>query len=167
MSWWKFLGATACIIGCLMSPPWAVSKEPESDRWLIDAKTETERLALIEKMFGGFSNAMWAVGERYQSTFDAIHDRNYDLARYHWEKLKDAIQLGVVRRPKRRANADALFFEGPWKSLSNALASSDASSIKIAFFEAKTGCMACHAAEKVPFMNQQPLFRRTAHFPDR
>ena len=30
-----------------------------------------------------------------------------------------------------------------------------------AFAQVRAGCMACHEAEKVAFMNNQPLFRKT------
>lgn len=64
-----------------------------------------------------------------------------------------------MKRPKRRANAEALFLGEPWEGLHEALESQDPARIGPAFARAKSACMACHAAERVPFINDQPLFR--------
>ncbi len=136
-----------------------------SDNWLLDAKDDTERFKRIQQMFGGFSMSMQLVGERYNRTYDAIADGNYDLAAYHWKKIKDTIELGYLRRPAREANAVAIFLKGPWVSVSESLASKDKAKLKEHFLMARSACIACHLAEKVPFMNDQPTFRRTATFP--
>jgi hypothetical protein len=139
---------------------------PKSNNWLLDAKDDKERFRRIEEMFGGFSSAMIVVGERFDRTFDAIVDGNYDLANYHWNKVKDVIEAGYLRRPGREANAVHLFLKGPWQPLSEALAAKDGAKIKPAFLSARAACQGCHIAEGVPFMNDQPRFRRTAQFPE-
>jgi hypothetical protein len=136
-----------------------------SDNWLLDAKDDTERFQRIQQMFGGFSMAMQIVGERYDRTYDAITDGNFDLANYHWKKIKEAIELGTLRRPGRAANAEALFLKGPWGAVSEALAAKNKVKAREQFLLARSACLACHVAEKVPFMNDQPRFRRTASFP--
>ena len=136
-----------------------------SDNWLLNAKDDTERFQRIQQMFGGFSMAMQVVGERYDRTYDAITDGNFDLANYHWKKIKETIELGTLRRPARAANAEALFLKGPWGAVSAALAAKDKVKAREQFLLARSACIACHVAEKVPFMNDQPKFRRTATFP--
>ncbi len=164
----KFLIATAVLAGCLVALSPAMSQDPpkQSDNWLLDLKDDHERFQLIQQMFGGFSSAMQIVGERYDRTYDAVNDGNYDLANYHWKKIKDAIELGYVRRPARKANSIALFLNGPWSSASEAIASKEKDKAKNGFLSARSACMACHLAENVPFMNEQPKFRRTALFPE-
>jgi hypothetical protein len=138
----------------------------KSNNWLLDAKDDKERFRRIEEMFGGFSSAMIVVGERFDRTYDAIVDGNYDLANYHWSRVKDVIEAGYLRRPGREANAVHLFLKGPWQPLAEALATKDGARIKPAFLSARAACQGCHIAEGVPFMNDQPRFRRTAQFPE-
>lgn len=165
----KLLIATSFAAGCLAGAPAPLfCAEPpakKSDNWLLDSKDDMERFKLIQQMFGGFSMSMQLVGERYDRTYDAIIDGNYDLANYHWKKIKETIELGYLRRPAREANAVAIFLKGPWVSVSEALASKDKVKAKEQFLTARSACIACHLAEKVPFINDQPKFRRTATFP--
>jgi hypothetical protein len=138
---------------------------PPSNHWLLDAEDDEERFRRIEQQFGGFSSAMWVVGERYERTYDALVDGNLPLAAYHWEKLGDDIRHGYMRRPARRTHADALFLDGAWKKTGAALAEDDLDAARESFLRARKACIACHVAERVPFMNDQPLFRRTDAFP--
>ena len=163
----KLVIAASFTVGCLAGVP-LVSAEPPpktSDNWLLDARNDTERFKRIQQMFGGFSMSMQLVGERYDRTYDAITDGNYDLANYHWKKIKETIEQGYLRRPAREANAVAIFLKGPWVSASEAIASKDKVKAKEQFLMARSACMACHVAEKVPFINDQPKFRRTVTFP--
>ncbi|SEA59789.1 hypothetical protein [Alkalimonas amylolytica] len=140
------------------------SELPSSNHWLLEASSDEERFARIEKMFAGFSGAMAEVGARYQHSYDAIVDENYALASYHWDKLGAAIQLGYFRRPGRADNAKAIFLQTAWPQLTQALDEGDTTKIQRSFLHARSACMACHVAEQVPFMNDQPLFRQTAEF---
>lgn len=139
--------------------------EPKAtNHWLLDAENDEERFKRVEQMFAGFSGAMAEVGDRYQHTYDAIKDGNYALASYHWDKLRGAIELGYLRRPGRAANAKGLFLETAWPALKGQLTSDDSKAIQQHFQQARSACLACHAAEDVPFINNQPLFRHTAEF---
>lgn len=160
------LFAATFAAGCFANASSASAEQPAkpSDNWLLDAKDDTERFKRIQQMFGGFSMTMQVVGERYDRTYDAITDGNYDLAVYHWKKIKETIELGYLRRPAREANAVAIFLTGPWVAVSEALAAKNKVQAKRQFLQARTACMACHVAEKVPFMNDQPKFRRTLKF---
>lgn len=147
----------------------ATAQEPQkqNDNWLLDAKDDTERYLLIQKMVGGFSTAMQVVGQRYELTYHAIDRNNFDLANYHWKKIKEAIELGYLRRPARKENAVNLFLKGPWISAGEGIISKEEDKAKERFLTARLGCMACHLAEKVPFMNDQLIFLETAGFPVR
>jgi len=162
----KLLIAATVAVGCCAGTPAVRAEQPSkpSDNWLLDAKDDTERFRRIQQMFGGFSLSMQLVGERYDRTYDAIADGNYDLAYYHWKKIKETIELGFLRRPAREANAVAIFLKGPWIPLSETLAAKNKAGAKEQFLAARKACMACHVAEKVPFMNDQPKFRRTVTF---
>jgi hypothetical protein len=158
---------TAVVVGILSMGFWAMAQEPTklSDNWLLDAGDDIERFKRIQQMFGGFSAAMQVVGERYERTYDALVDSNYDLAKYHWKKIKESIELGYLRRPARKASAEGLFLKDPWLSGWDGLEAKEQVKARDGFLSARLACMACHIAEKVPFMNDQPMFRRTVKFP--
>lgn len=158
------LGVGALLLAA--SPASAETPPTPTDNWLLDAPDDSERFNRIERMFGGFSTAMIVVGQRYDQAYDAIVDGNLPLAEYHWKRIREAIELGYLRRPGRKGNAIAIFLEGPWQPLAAALAERDPDQSKQAFLAARDACMACHIAERVPFMNDQPRFRRTAGFPE-
>jgi len=162
---WILLIAVTFACATLACFAMAQESPKKSDNWLKDAADDAEMFELIEKMFGGFSGAMQIVGERYLRTYDAITDGNFDLANYHWKKIKDAIELGYLRRPARKAHADALFLKEPWSAAADAILSKEAAKAKEAFLDARKACMTCHAAERASFINEQPMFRNTAAFP--
>jgi len=163
---WKLLIVASFVVGVIAAASFAISQVPpkNSDNWLLGVKDDTERFKRIQQMFGGFSAAMQIVGERYDRTYDAVAEGNYDLANYHWKKIKEAIELGYLRRPAREANSVALFLNGPWESAGEAFASKEKEKAREGFLSARSACLACHLAEKVPFMNDQPKFRRTGKF---
>jgi hypothetical protein len=167
----KLLAITICLVmGILISASTALGETeepqaPSGNHWLLDAEDDEERFRRIEQQFGGFSNAMWAVGVRYGHAYDALVDGNLPLAAYHWEKIGDNIRLGYQRRPARQAHADALFLDDAWKDAMTAFRSDDLDAAREAFLGAREACMACHVAERVPFMNDQPKFERTRSFP--
>jgi hypothetical protein len=158
----------AFVFGGLAMATFAISHEApkQSDNWLLDVQDDTERFKRIQQMFGGFSAAMQIVGERYDRTYDAVAEGNYELANYHWKKIKEAIELGYLRRPSREANSVDLFLNDSWTSASEAFASKEKDKARDGFLSARSACLACHLAEKVPYMNDQPKFRRTAKFPE-
>ena len=143
------------ITACLITPA-----TQAGDDWLVDVdeKTRAERLS---SYLGGFSSAMWEVGERYQHMVQAIGDENFELATYHWDKIGAAIRGGYLKRPGRQANADALFLEAFWPIYLETLKSGDRDKVRQQFPQAREACLACHVAEDMAFMNDQPLFNRT------
>lgn len=128
--------------------------------WLSQAPSDSERSALLEQQLRGFDVAMWEVGERFERAEQAIVDGNHALAAYHWEKIRLAIENGLLRRPKRRPNSDALFLGDPWRGLAQALQQPDRRRVVDAFGAAKAACIVCHTVEGVGFINEQPMFRR-------
>lgn len=126
--------------------------------WLLEADTDEKRFQLVQKYLRGFDQPMWEVGERYQSMYTALSRENPELATYHWEKIRTTIENGIMKRPKRGRNAKVLFLETAWPHVLSDLKSGDLIKAKQGFNKAKAACMACHAAEQVGYMNNQPLF---------
>lgn len=134
-------------------------KKPPSNRWLEDADTDADRFRKIEIFARGFDHTMQEVGERYKGVYNAIWDRNWELVDYHWDKIRVAINVGLMKRPMRTHNSEGMFLDGPWKQMDEAIKSKDYDRMQRQFMATRQVCMACHAAERVPFMNDQPVFK--------
>ena len=140
----------------------AAEKKTNPDDWLLNAPDDEARFKLLQSQARGFSASMFEVGKRYQSLFDALGDKNFEFAAYQWQKIKEAVQAGYTRRPKRQANADSVFIKATFDAVLADIQSGDSARAWQGFAKARAACMACHEAEKVAFMNNQPLFRSTA-----
>ena len=130
--------------------------------WLLSAQSDEDRFRLLQKQLRGFDQPMWEVGERFQRLHDALTRGNHELASYQWEKIRTTIENGIAKRPARAENAEALFLKPVWKDIDTEIRSGDPKRAWAAFDRAKTACQGCHAAEKVPYMNNQPLFELAA-----
>ena len=139
-------------------------KKPPSPNWLLDADTDTERFRRLQILGGGTDQQMAEIGQRYQSTYNAIGDENWELADHHWGKIRDRLNAALMKRPNRTPNAEAFFLDNSWGQLAAALKSKDGARIRESFLAQRHACMACHIAEKMEFMNHQPLFRQTETF---
>lgn len=139
--------------------------KPPSPNWLLDAKDDQERFRRIQIFAGGTYERMWQIGYRYQQVYHAIVDENWELGLHHWTKLRDVFNVALMKLPNRTPNAEAMFLDTAWKQLVEALEAKDASRARQAFLTERGTCMACHVAEKMPFLNDTPIFRDTASFP--
>ncbi len=154
--------ATAVFSAALVFPASTqTAPQRNQDDWLLNAPDDTARFRLLQQYLRGFSMPMWEVGQRYQRVYDALGDKNYDLAAYHWTKIKDAIVLGYTKRPGRRDSADKEFVNTVYQPTLDAIKSGDQSKAWNAFATARKACMSCHEKERVAFMNNQPMFRMT------
>ncbi len=156
-------GTTAPLIAQQSLPAPAPPKNVND--WLLNADSDKDRFRKLQTYLRGFDQPMWEVGERYQRVYDALGDGNYDLAEYHWEKIKVTIQTGYMKRPKRQPNSDAMFVNNVYGPILAAIKSKDAKKAWEGFELGRAACMSCHEAEQVGFMNNQPLFRRTENPP--
>jgi len=149
------------LLGALCGEAFAGEYESAHEKsigWLLEAKSDAERFELLQLYLRGFDQPMWEVGERYQSLHEALSRNNYDLAAYHWKKIRTTIKNGYLKRPARRANANAILLDKTWQEVADAIASKNTKVSWAGFEKAKSACMACHAAEGVSYMNNQPLF---------
>lgn len=139
--------------------------KPPSANWLLDAKDDQERFRRIQIYAGGTYEQMWQIGYRYQQVYHAIADQNWALGSHHWGKLRDVLNVALMKRPNRTPNAEAMFLDTSWKQLDEALKAKDPEKARQAFLTERGACIACHIAEKMPFLNDTPIFRDTASFP--
>ena len=147
----------ACSHGAQAQTPAA---QTDSKEWITEAASDTERFQRIEKQLRGFDQPMWEVGERWEKIHAALLRGNFELASYHWAKIKLTIENGILKRPARRASAETFLLKGTtWVSVDDALRSGDsAKAWKEGFEAARASCIACHEAERVGYMNDQPMF---------
>lgn len=134
-------------------------KKPPSNDWLQDADSDADRFKKLEIYLRGFDQPMWEVGERYKHVYYAIKVKNWELADYHWDQIKLTTNMGLMKRPKRTQNAEGMFLDGIWKQMDDTIKSKDYGQMEKQFMVVRQVCMACHVAEKVGFMNEQPMFR--------
>jgi hypothetical protein len=140
--------------------------KPPSSNWLLDANDDTERFRRLQVVLGGTDIPMMEVGYRYEQLYEAILKNNWNMGIYHWEKLRDRMNTAAMKRPVRTQNLEDMFLEsGVWKAMHDALTSGNADKVRAQFLTVRQVCMACHVAEKVGFLNDNPVFAKTANFP--
>jgi hypothetical protein len=138
--------------------------KPPSVNWLLDAKDDEERFRRLQIHAGGTDQQMWQVGYRYQQVYHAITDQNFELGLHHWRKLRDVLNVALMKRPNRTPNAEGMFLDSAWERLEDALEARDVAKSRQEFLSERDTCMACHVAEQMPFLNDTPIFRDTARF---
>lgn len=149
-----------CFLFTVATPVLASGDQPDEKPrgWLLEAESDEARFVLIQRYLRGFDQPMWEVGERYGAMHEALTRSNFELAQYHWDKIRTTIESGYLKRPKRQANADAILLNSTWGEVNDALRSGQQEQAWAGFEKARNACLACHAAESVPYMNDQPLF---------
>lgn len=135
-----------------------IQTHKKSNHWLLDEANHEARFKKLETYLRGFDQPMWEVGQRYEFMHQALQRNNYDLAAYHWKKIKKTIENGLMKRPARAANAEQILLNTTWKAVNDALLTKQPEQAWKGFQQATAACMACHVAENVAFMNDQPLF---------
>jgi hypothetical protein len=128
-----------------------VPNPPRPGGWLKQLPPD-KQIDAIDRQFRGFDMAMVEVGYRYTEMYIAAIEGNWDYALYTGEKIAWAIQNGFERRPKRRANAEAIFFREIYPAVLDAIKKKDIALFKERFDTLRHACNACHTAEKVPFI---------------
>jgi len=140
--------------------------KPPSNNWLLDANDDTERFRRLQVVAGGTDIPMWEIAHRYEELYVAIQNNNWEMGVYHWEKVQDRMNTAGMKRPARTQNIEGMFFDnGVWKSMHDALTSRDPGRMRTQFQAVRQACMACHLAEKVGFLNDSSVFKRTESFP--
>jgi len=150
-----FLSALALVAGLATT---ATVPASASDGWLVQETDADKRAEMLQDQFGGFSAAMREVGDRWVLIHAALERENLDLAKYHWEKLNDAIGNGLVRRPGRKTSADVHFPDGFVREVREHFDSGEVERAWRGFEDGRSACLACHVAEEVGFINVQAMF---------
>ena len=128
-----------------------VPNPPRASGWLKKLPPD-QQVDAIDRQLRGFDMAMFEVGYRYIEMYFAAIEGNWDYALYTGEKMAWAIQNGYERRPRRRANAEELFFKEAYPQVLDAIRKKDIALFKERVDVLRNACNACHTAEKVPFI---------------
>lgn len=127
--------------------------------WLVGEANTARRWEKVQTYLRGFDQPMLETGQRYQAIYQALKDNNYDLAVYHWKKIRTTIENGYMKRPKREKNAKLLLLDSVWQRVLDDFNSQQPTRAAQGFAAAKAACMSCHMAENKGFINDQPMFR--------
>lgn len=127
--------------------------------WLLGESNTERRWKKVQTYLRGFDQPMLETGQRYQAIHQAVADSNYELAVYHWKKIRTTIENGYMKRPKREKNAKLLLLDSVWQQVLADFNSKRADRAKQGLATAKAACMSCHIAEDKGFINDQPMFR--------
>ncbi len=152
-----FLFLAACDTG---TPPALEGSGAGGAEWI--SGTVDERFQQVGDQFAGFSSTMFEVAHRYRELSWAVEDGNWEYATYQTEKIADAIELGIIRRPARGESAETLFLGSPVDEMLAALETGDARTVSQEFQEFTAACNQCHVAEDMAFVVVgPPEFRST------
>jgi hypothetical protein len=121
--------------------------------------TTDERIRSLASHIGGFSTAMVEVGYRHNELYWAGTDANWRLAGYHADKIRDAIEKGIERRPGR-ADSARRFLDETLPAFDRALEREDTAAFAAAFDRLTRGCNGCHSGEDVEFIEIRTPERR-------
>ncbi|TVP59455.1 MAG: hypothetical protein EA351_01575 [Gemmatimonadales bacterium] len=169
------LSALACLVALLVfgvacqpeppSPPELEGEGEGGSAWL--SGTVDERFQAVGSQMGGFSQAMLEVGHRYEDLYWAIQDGNWAYAEYQLEKIGDAVERGIIRRPGRAESAESLFLDAPLPEMMEAVHSGDEDRIRAQFEAFTRSCNQCHVVEEMEFVViGPPEARRTSVQPE-
>lgn len=131
--------------------PAANAQAPMKGGWL-GALPADKQMDAIDRQLRGFDMAMFEVNYRYIEMYFGAMEGNWDYALYTGEKIAWALENGFERRPKRRANGEAIFLKGAYPPVIDAIKKKDIALFKERFDALRAACNACHVAEKVPFV---------------
>lgn len=140
--------------------------KPPSRQWLLDARNDGERFRRLQIYAGGTDQQMWQIGYRYEEVYQAIIDENWELATYHWGKLRNVFNVALMKRPNRTPNAETLFLDDTWQLLAAALNNRDSGAARSTFLQERQACITCHVSEGFEFINGMTMFEQTEAFPE-
>jgi hypothetical protein len=140
--------------------------KPASRKWLLDANDDAERMRRIELWAGAGDSEMQDIAHRLEELHGAIQTQNWDLGIYHLEKIRGRMIVAGMKRPTRTQNLEAVFLDsGVYQAMHDALTRKNPDQARAEFQNTRQACMACHAAERLEFINASGVFRRIETFP--
>lgn len=138
-----------------------VQSKPASNKWLLDADSDTERFRRIELVTSGYDIPMIEVGVRYEELVGAVSRSNWDLAAYQVEKITARLNQTAIKRPGRTDSLERYFLDAaPWAAVAKSVKEKDGAAATQHLKAVTAQCMACHSAEGLGYMNDSGVFLR-------
>jgi len=150
----SLLVASLALTACESAPPALQGFGEGGAAWI--EGTVDERFQQVGEQLAGFSQTMFEVGVRYEHLYWAVEDGNWAYAEYQVDKIEDAVERGILRRPGRAQSAESLFLDEPVRSLRAALEAADRAAVEEAFDAFTVACNQCHVAEAMEFVIVAP-----------
>lgn len=149
-----------------LDPELARQSKPPSRNRLRDADDDSERFRRIELWAAAGDQEMHEIGARIRELHAAIQRESWEMAIFQLEKIRGRTIVAMTKRPVRTQNMEAIVFDsGVYKDLHNSLTSKNVQRARAEFMRTRAACMACHAAEKISFINESAVFQDIAEFP--
>jgi hypothetical protein len=126
----------------------ATTQSKSAESWL--QGSPDDKLKQVEKQLRGFDKTMAEVGYRFSELYFAGQDRNWEYANYQAEKIQAAIRLGLERRPKRAASAQA-FLNDDLPAMVRVIKAQEPLAFTEGITNLRMACMRCHVSEKLPY----------------
>lgn len=126
------------------------SEKNTSERHWLDGNESLSKDA-VDRQFGGFGRTMMEVGYRYREMYWGAEAQNWDYVLHQLEEIEECIELGVERKPNRKASAD-IFLENAIKQAEAAAQKQDSVLFMQAFERLTNECNACHIREDHAFV---------------
>lgn len=118
-----------------------------------------EKFDMVARQLRGFDMAMAETGYRYQELYWAGKDQNWGYAKYQVEKIRTAIENGLIRRPERAKSAEG-FLKYSLTAMEEAVSRKDTALFNRNIQLLTSACNSCHNAGKVEFVTvQMPAHR--------
>ncbi len=136
------------------------SHSADKGGWLVRLGAEA-RVQAIERQFRGFETTMAEVAYRYTEMYFGAIDGNWDYAEHMATGMGNAFATGLERRPQYRKSAEALFLQGPYQQILDAIKAKDTALFQQRIETLRAACTSCHAAEAHPYIKiAVPTVRR-------
>ena len=140
--WFAGLVVTVLILGGGLGLHLVNAQGPQPGGWLGKLPAD-KQIEAIDRQLRGFDMAMFEVNYRYTEMYFGAMEGNWDYA---------PLENGFQRRPKRRANGEAIFLKAAYPQVIDAIKKKDVALFKQRVDALRAACNACHAAEAVPFI---------------
>lgn len=143
-------------------PKFAVTQsKPASNKWLLDADSDTERFRRIELVTSGFDIPMIEVGNRYEELVNAVRRSNWELASYQITKITDRMNQMAIKRPGRTDSLERYFLDAaPWAAVAQSVKDNNRTESLTNIRAVTAQCQLCHVAEGLAYTNDSGLFLR-------
>lgn len=142
------------VLACLTAFPWAWTQAGDGLGKSIYQGPLEQRVDAIASIQPGLGTVMREIGYRFSNAYWAANARNWGLAEYQLNVLREAEEVAVLTRPQQAMMLDN-FEQRYSKPMAQAIQNKDISRFNCRFSLAIEGCNACHTTLGFGFLRYQ------------